>query len=151
MIKVTDCKSKIEDYPGQSSIFNLQSSRQRIRLAMLVAVLVPALVSCGSGGATSAPTPDPKFAAITIVSSQTRLLGGDISVVGTVKNGDAAAHDITLHVSFLDPSSNEIAKAEGVAEDVGPGGTGPFKIDGKVDPAKYSTMQVTVVSLGEKK
>jgi len=144
----------------QGSRFKVQSPRFKLNLGpwtlnlelfVVMAVLAAGLVGCNGGGAKSAPTPNPRYAAITIVSTQTRLLGGDISVVGTVKNGDSTGHDITLHASFLDASGSEIANAEGVAEDVGAGGTGSFEIDGKIDPAKYSTTQVTVVSLGEKK
>src|SRR4051812_42216235 len=60
-----------------------------IRLAALAALLALALAGCGgNGGATSSgPTPDPTFTAIAIVSTQTHLLGSDVSVVGTVKNG----------------------------------------------------------------
>lgn len=122
-----------------------------LRLAVSAAMLALALAGCAGGAAAPGATPDPRYAAITIVSTQTRLIGGDISVEGTVKNGGTAPYDITLHASFLDSSGSELANAEGVAEDVTSEGTGPFKIDGKVDPAKYSTTQVTVVSLGEKK
>src|SRR5437763_1088981 len=121
---------------------------RRFLVVILVAVPAIALAGCAGGASSSSgPTPDPVLAALTVVSTQTRLLGGDITVTGTIKNGDTAPHDISLHASFLDSSGAEIANADGVAEDVNPGATGSFEIDGKVDPAKYSSTKVTVVSV----
>ena len=116
-------------------------------------LLAATAISCDSPGLPSSPspTPDPHLSLIAVVSTQTRLLGGDVTVVGSVKNGDTVGHDITLRAGFLDPSGQEIGSAQGVAEDISPGSTGSFQIDAKVDPARYGTTQVTVISLKERK
>lgn len=123
-------------------------------LALGMGLLLAAIaISCDNPGPPSSPSPapDPHLSLITVVSTQTRLLGSDVTVTGSVKNGDTVAHDITLRAGFFDPSGQEIGSAQGVAEDVSPGGTGSFEINGTVDPARYGTTQVTIVSLRERK
>lgn len=103
------------------------------------------------GPAAVGPTPDPQLAQFTVLTTQTRLIAGEVTVQGTVHNGSSAAHDITLRADFFDPAGKTIGSAQGVAEDVKPSGTGAFEIHGQVDPAQYGTTTVSVISLREQK
>ncbi|MBA3946334.1 MAG: hypothetical protein H0X37_17435 [Herpetosiphonaceae bacterium] len=109
--------------------------------------------ACGGSGATAAPagTPDPRLSKITITATQTHLLGSDVSVVGTIRNDDTAAHDITLQAVFHAPNGAVLGNVEGIAEDVAAGKTANFEINGKVDSARYGTTEVSIVSLREQK
>jgi hypothetical protein len=122
-------------------------------MALVVCALaLLAVLSAGCGIALgSGPTPDPRLALIQVVSTQTRLIGSEVTVVGTVKNGDKVGHDITLRADFFDTAGKQIGSATGAAEDVSAGGTGDFQIGGSIDPARYATTQVTVISLTERK
>ncbi len=116
--------------------------------------LVLMLILCftaACNGVAAVPTPNPRFATIKILSTQTHLIGGDIAVVGTLQNNDKTGHDITLRANFLDPQGNSIGNATGVAEDVSAGATANFEIHGTIDPARFGSSQVTVVSLTEQK
>ena len=113
------------------------------------------LTACTAGSPpatlTPAPTPDPRFARVSILATQTRLVGNEVSVTGTLQNGDTGAHDITLRAQFLDPQGQVLGTAQGVAEDVASGAKANFEIHGQVDAGRYGTTQVAVVSLGEQK
>jgi len=123
------------------------------RALLLTALALPA-AACTAGGAapaTPAATPDPRFALVKILATQTHLVGADVTVVGQLQNGDSAAHDITLRADFTDPAGAALGSAQGVAEDVVAGATAEVQIHAQVDPARYGTTQVTVISLGEQK
>ncbi|MGI8588439.1 MAG: FxLYD domain-containing protein [Chloroflexia bacterium] len=121
------------------------------RLLLLLALGLTLTAGCSAVTASPVPTPDPRFALVTILSSQTHLVGNEVTVVGTLQNGDKDAHDISLHAQFFDPQGNALGSAQGVAEDVSAGGKKDFEIRGQVDPARYGTTQVAVASLGEVK
>jgi hypothetical protein len=125
------------------------SNRARSLLLLSIPLIFIFLSACGSGAA--APTQNPRYATIKVLSTQTHLIDGDITVVGALENNDKSAHDITLRADFLDPGGKSIGYATGVAEDVGAGKTANFEIHGKVDPAQFGTSQVIVVGLNEQK
>ncbi len=124
--------------------------RQSNKLLFLICTLMLFWATACANSA-AAPTPDPRLAVIKILATQTHLIGGDIAVVGTLQNNDKAGHDIMLRANFLDPNGNAIGNATGVAEDVSAGATANFEIHGTVDPARFGSTQVTVVSLVEQK
>ncbi len=124
--------------------------RQPRQPLLLICILILLFVTACANSA-AAPTPDPRLAVIKILSTQTHLIGSDIAVVGTLQNNDKTGHDIKLRASFLDPNGNSIGSGTGVAEDVSAGATANFEIHGTVDPARFGSTQVTVVSLSEQK
>jgi len=59
--------------------------------------------------------------------------------------------DVTIVAVFYDASGHVVGRAQGIAEDVFPGMTRPFVLLGEVDSLRYSRMQLTPVSLRERR
>lgn len=74
-------------------------------------------------------------------------------VDGTIQNTghDPFPFDVTIDATFYDTAGKVIGHAEGVAEDVYPGTTGPFTLKGQVDSGRYSRMSLSPVSLLERR
>jgi hypothetical protein len=108
------------------------------------------IVSCDSQ--QQAP-PDPQLKLFHVLSSRIIILDTQAEVDGTVQNTGTARYpyDVSLVATFYDNSGNVIGHAQGTAEDVSPGMTGPFVLLGQVDSTKYSRMMVAVVSLRERR
>jgi len=81
------------------------------------------------------------------------MLDTHAEVDGTVQNTghDRYPYDVTLLATFYDNGGKVIGQAQGTAEDVLPGMTGPFVLLGQVDTTKYSRMLVSPVSLRERR
>ncbi len=109
------------------------------------------LTSC-FGGASQAQ-PDPRLKVFHIVSARIIMQDNQAEVDGTIQNAghDSFPYDVTISATFYDGSGNVIGQAQGVAEDVFPGTVGAFVLMGQVNSVRYSHMQLTLVSLRERR
>ena len=108
--------------------------------------------SCALPGQTQS-SPDPRLKLFHILSTRILTLDSQAEVDGTIINSGTYKYpfDVSLVATFYDLQGNVIGSAQGYAEDVWPGMTRPFTLQGKVDSAKYSHMVVVAVSLRERR
>lgn len=104
-------------------------------------------------GDPPAQQPDPRLKNFHILSSRIVIMDNQAEVDGTVQNAghDQFPFDVTIDATFYDSAGNVIGSAEGVAEDVYPGTSGPFTLRGQVESARYSHMNLAPVSLHERR
>jgi len=116
----------------------------------ILLLLSIALIGCSS---QQNQQPDPRLKSFHVLSAHIIMLDTQAEVDGTVQNTgrDRYPYDVTLVATFYDTASNVIGQAQGTAEDVLPGMTGPFILLGQVDTTKYSRMVVSPVSLRERR
>ncbi len=120
-----------------------------IRFILLVLCIVVILTGCGSGGQQT----DPRLKLFHILSSRIIILDNQVEVDGMIQNTghDHYPFDVTVNAIFYDKVGNVVGQAEGVAEDVLPGMPRVFILIGQVDSLHYSHMEVTLVSLRERR
>jgi hypothetical protein len=108
------------------------------------------LTSCAPGGQ---PQSDPRLKWFHILSSRIIILDNQAEVDGTLQNTGSESYpfDVTIDATFYDKAGNVLGQAEGVAEDVFPQTTCAFVLMGQVDSLHYSHMQLTPVSLRERR
>lgn len=113
-------------------------------------LLAIALIGCDS---QQNQQPDPRLKSFHVLSAHIIMLDTQAEVDGTVQNTghDRYPYDVTLLATFYDNGDKVIGQAQGTAEDVLPGMTGPFVLLGQVDTTKYSRMLVSPVSLRERR
>lgn len=112
-----------------------------------------ALLLAGCGQQQQSSQPDPRLKLFHVLSSHIVILDSQAEVDGTVQNMGTThfPFDVSLVATFYDSAGNVVGSAQGIAEDVFPGMTRPFVLQGQVDSAKYSRMLVTPVSLRERR
>lgn len=122
-----------------------------LALAFILLCLVLFLSSCV--GDQQAQQPDPRLKSFHIQSSHIIILDSQAEVDGTIQNMGSNRYpfDVTVQATFYDKAGNVIGQAEGVAEDVLPGMSRPFTLMGQVDSLRYSHMELTLVSLRERR
>lgn len=120
--------------------------------AFILLCLTMLLSSCGLGD-QQAQQPDPRLKSFHIQSSRITILDSQAEVDGTILNAGHNSYpfDVTVDATFYDKAGNVIGRAEGVAEDVLPGTSRPFVLMGQVDSLRYSHMELTLVSLRERR
>lgn len=118
--------------------------------ALYLALMVS---SCALPGQTQSQPPDPRLKLFHVLSTRILTLDSQAEVDGTIINTDTYKYpfDVSLVATFYDLHSNVIGQATGIAEDVWPGTTRPFTLEGQVDTSKYSRMVVVPVSLRERR
>ena len=123
-----------------------------IRLVFVTLAPLIVLSSCTLGSQQQAQ-PDPRLKLFHIVSSHIILLDNQAEVDGMIQNkgNERYPFDVTIVATFYDASGHVVGRAQGVAEDVFPGMTRPFVLLGEVDSLHYSRMQLTPVSLRERR
>ncbi len=111
------------------------------------------LTGCGSGDQRQAQQSDPRLKSFHILSSRIIILDNQAEVDGTLQNAghDRYPFDVTVNATLYDKAGNVIGQAEGVAEDVLPGMSRTFVLMGQVDSLHYSHMELTLVSLRERR
>ena len=121
--------------------------------AFILLCLVLFLSSCGLGDQQQAQQPDPRLKSFHIKSSRIIILDSQAEVDGTIQNAghDRYPFDVTVDATFYDKAGNVIGQAEGVAEDILPGVSRAFVLMGQVDSLHYSHMELTLVSLRERR
>ena len=127
------------------------SLRKHVLACFAILLLLSiALIGCNS---QQNQQPDPRLKSFHVLSAHIIMLDTQAEVDGTVQNTgrDRYPYDVTLVATFYDTASNVIGQAQGTAEDVLPGMTGPFILLGQVDTTKYSRMVVLPVSLRERR
>jgi hypothetical protein len=127
------------------------SLRKHVLACFTILLLLSiALIGCSS---QQNQQPDPRLKSFHVLSAHIIMLDTQAEVDGTVQNTgrDRYPYDVTLVATFYDTASNVIGQAQGTAEDVLPGMTGPFILLGQVDTTKYSRMVVSPVSLRERR
>jgi hypothetical protein len=104
-------------------------------------------------GDSAAQQPDPRLKDFHVLSSRIVMMDNQAEVDGTVQNTghDQFPFDVTIDATFYDSTGNVIGSAEGVAEDIYPGTSGPFTLQGQIDSGRYSHMSLTPVSLRERR
>lgn len=124
---------------------------RNLALAFMLLCLVMLLSSCA--GDQQAQQPDPRLKSFHILSSRIIILDSQAEVDGTIQNTGSNRYpfDVTVQATFYDKAGNVIGQAEGVAEDVLPGMSRPFALMGQVDSLRYSHMELTLVSLRERR
>ena len=117
-----------------------------------VGVLFLAILLASCAGNSQAQ-PDPRLKAFRILSERIIMLDNQAEVDGTIQNSghDPFPYDVTIDATFYDGTGRVIGHAQGVAEDVFPGTIGSFVLVGQVDSVEYSRMQLTLVSLRERR
>ncbi len=122
-----------------------------IRLVFVTLAPLMILSSCALGSQQAQP--DPRLKSFHIVSSHIILLDNQAEVDGMIQNmgHDSYPFDVTIIATFYDATGHVAGRAQGVAEDVFPGMTRPFVLLGEVDSLRYSRMQLTPVSLRERR
>jgi hypothetical protein len=120
--------------------------------AFMLLCLVLFLSSCGSGN-QQAQHADLRLKSFHIQSSRIIMLDNQAEVDGTILNAGHIPYpfDVTVDATFYDKAGNAIGQAEGVAEDVFPGMSRAFVLMGQVDSLRYSHMELTLVSLRERR
>ncbi len=120
-----------------------------ISFILLVLCIVVILTGCGSGGQQT----DPRLKSFHILSSRIIILDNQVEVDGMIQNNghDRYPFDVTVNAILYDTVGNVVGQAEGVAEDVLPGMPRVFILIGQVDSLYYSHMEVTLVSLRERR
>ncbi len=110
------------------------------------------VVSCALPGQAQSQTPDPRLKLFHVLSARILTLDTQAEVDGTLINTGTYKYpfDVSLVATFYDLRGNVIGTAQGYAEDVWPGMTRPFILQGQVDSSKYSHMVVVPVSLRER-
>ncbi len=123
-----------------------------LALGFILLCLVLFLSSCGLGD-QQAQQPDPRLKSFHILSSRIIILDNQAEVDGTIQNTghDRYPFDVTIDATLYDKAGNVIGQAVGVAEDVLPGMTGTFVLMGQVDSLHYSHMELTPISLRERR
>lgn len=123
-----------------------------IRFVFVALAPLMILSSCALGSQQQAQ-PDPRLKSFHIVSSHIILLDNQAEVDGVVQNtgSDSYPFDVTIVATFYDATGHVVGRAQGIAEDVFPGMTRPFVLLGEVDSLRYSRMQLTPISLRERR
>jgi hypothetical protein len=123
-----------------------------IRFVFVALVPFVILSSCALGSQQQAQ-PDPRLKLFHIVSSHIILLDNQAEVDGMIQNMGSERYpfDVTIVATFYNATGHVIGSAQGVAEDVFPGMTRPFVLLGEVDSLHYSRMQLTPISLRERR
>ncbi len=123
-----------------------------IRFIFVTLAPLMILSSCALGNQQKAQ-PDPRLKSFHIVSSRIILLDNQAEVDGMIQNigRDSYPVDVTIVATFYDASGHVVGHARGVAEDVSPGMAHPFVLLGEVDSMRYSRVQLTPVSLRERR
>ena len=127
------------------------SLRKHVLACFAILLLLSiALIGCNS---QQNQQPDPRLKSFHVLSAHIIMLDTQAEVDGTVQNTghDRYPYDVTLVATFYDTAGQVIGQAQGTAEDVLPGMTGPFILLGQVDTTKYSRMVVSPVSLRERR
>ena len=127
------------------------SLRKHVLACFAILLLLSiALIGCSS---QQNQQPDPRLKSFHVLSAHIIMLDTQAEVDGTVQNTgrDRYPYDVTLVATFYDTAGQVIGQAQGTAEDVLPGMTGPFILLGQVDTTKYSRMIVSPVSLRERR
>ena len=124
----------------------------RMRLQAFWVLLVLLLAACAPGE-QQAQQPDPRLKSFHVLSARIIILDNQAEVDGTILNlgHDRFPYDVTIDATFYDSAGNVVGQAEGVAEDVFSGMTRPFVLMGQVDSMHYSHMELTPVSLRERR
>ena len=120
----------------------------------IVLAFILLISSCNFPGTQQrAQQPDPRLKLFHVLSERIIMLDTQAEVDGTVQNTghDRYPYDVTLMATFYNSAGNVIGQAQGVAEDILPGMTGPFVLMGQVDSSQYSRMVVTPISLRERR
>ncbi|HEX9131636.1 MAG TPA: FxLYD domain-containing protein [Ktedonobacteraceae bacterium] len=145
-------KGPLELQDGRCHHSPLRGARN-LALAFMLLCLVLFLSSCGLGDQQQAQQPDPRLKSFHIQSSRIIILDSQAEVDGTIQNTghDRYPFDVTVDATFYDKAGNVIGQAEGVAEDVLPGMSRAFVLMGQVDSLHYSHMELTLVSLRERR
>jgi hypothetical protein len=127
------------------------SLRKHVLACFAILLLLSiALIGCNS---QQNQQPDPRLKSFHVLSAHIIMLDTQAEVDGTVQNTgrDRYPYDVTIVATFYDTAGQVIGQAQGTAEDVLPGMTGPFILLGQVDTTKYSRMVVSPVSLRERR
>lgn len=132
------------------------TSRLRVLRALLAGCLLIGLLGLltACAGATQAQQqPDPRLKDFHILSSRIVITDTQAEVDGTVQNSGHISFpfDVTISATFYDSANKVIGNAQGIAEDIYPGTTGPFVLLGQVDSVRYSHMSLALVSLRERR
>jgi hypothetical protein len=127
--------------------------RIRPALVLFALCLTTLLGACTFPGQQPAQKPDPRLQVFHILSSRIIILDTQAEVDGNLQNvgQNRFPFDVTIEATFYDSAGNVVGQAQGVAEDVFPGMTRPFTLLGQVDSLHYSHMQLTPVSLRERR
>lgn len=114
--------------------------------------LVLMVTSCALPGQSQSPPPDARLKLFHVLSARILTMDSQAEVDGTLINTGTYRYpfDVSLVATFYDLKGNVIGTAQGYAEDVWPGMTRPFILQGQVDSSKYSHMVVVPVSLRER-
>jgi hypothetical protein len=123
-----------------------------IRFVFVTLAHLMILSSCALGSQQQRQ-PDPRLKSFHIVSSHIILLDNQAEVDGMIQNtgSDSYPFDVTIVATFYDATGHVVGRAQGIAEDVFPGMTRPFVLLGEVDSLRYSRMQLTPISLRERR
>ena len=123
-----------------------------IRFVFVTLAPLMILSSCALGSQQQGQ-PDPRLKSFHIVSSHIILLDNQAEVDGMIQNTgtDSYPFDVTIVATFYDAAGHVVGRAQGVAEDVFPGMSRPFVLLGEVDSLRYSRMQLTPISLRERR
>ena len=140
---------------GRSAPWRLTCAPSRIsfiRQLCWTGLLILAIFLASCGG-SSQPPPDPRLKAFHILSERIIMQDNQAEVDGTIQNTghDPFPFDVTIGATFYDSAGKVIGQAQGTAEDVFPGTIGPFILVGQVNSVRYSRMQLTPVSLRERR
>ncbi len=122
----------------------------KLRLQAFLVLLVLLLAACAPG---EQQQPDPRLKSFHVLSARIIILDSQAEVDGTILNAghDRFPYDVSIDATFYDSAGNVVGQAGGVAEDVFPGMTRPFVLMGQVDSMHYSHMELTPVSLRERR
>jgi len=134
---------------GRPACHSHASGIHLCRAGLLILAIM--LMSCG--GSSQSQQPDARLKVFHILSERIVMQDNQAEVDGTIRNAghDPFPYDVTIDATFYDSSGKVIGQAQGVAEDVFPGAIGPFILVGQVDSLHYSHMQLTPVSLRERR
>ena len=123
-----------------------------IRFVFVTLAPLMILSSCALGSQQQRQL-DPRLKSFHIVSSHIILLDNQAEVDGMIQNtgSDSYPFDVTIVATFYDATGHVVGRAQGIAEDVFPGMTRPFVLLGEVDSLRYSRMQLTPISLRERR
>ena len=115
----------------------------------LLLLLTLALSACND----QSQQPDPRLKYFTILNSRVLIESNNAEVFGEVENTGQMKFpfDVTMQADLMDNNGQSVGKANGTAEDVGPGQVRQFILTGTVDGSRYAKLKVMASSLQEKR
>jgi len=122
-------------------------------LCIFICLFLALLFASCDIGAQGQTQPDPRLKLFHVTSARIIMLNNSAEVDGSVQNTghDPFPYDVTIIATFYDSSGKVIGQAQGIAEDVNPGTARAFILQGQIDSARYSRMELAPVSLRERR